>query len=533
MQYKPAARAHAPSPPAPLPRKAGGEGSQFFSFASGFFLLLCLTGNITAAERNILFIITDDESPTLGCYGDPVAVTPAIDQVARDGMVFRNAFATTASCSASRSVVMSGLHNHRNGQYGHQHAYHKFASFHDVVSLALPRVLSRAGYRTGHIGKYHVAPETVYHFETYLKGNGRNAVQMAEASRKFLTNTKDERPFFLYFATSDPHRGGGKDTDSLLELKPDLFGNKPRNGAHSGVDEVFFDPADVPVPPFLPDTAETREELAQYYQSCSRIDQGVARLIEILQEAELYDKTLIVFTSDHGMAFAGGKTTVYEGGLRVPMVVRDPYQENRGVESDALISHVDITPTLLDYAGGLDAETNGPKDPLDANQYWRERGEAVRENRNNRRPFDSYHGRSWLHCLADPQAEHHDTIMASHTFHEIQMYYPMRVVRDNKYKLIWNIAHPLPYPFASDLWAASSWQAQWAKGENAPYGNMTVGRYVHRPEFELFDIAADPYETTNLADSPGHRDVLETYKTRLKSLQKEFEDPWILKWEYE
>ena len=181
-------------------------------------ILLSIGGVLNAAERNVIFIITDDESPTLGCYGDPVAVTPAIDAIARDGMIFRNAFATTASCSASRSVVMSGLHNHRNGQFGHQHHYHKFASFHDVVSLALPRVMERAGYRTGQIGKYHVAPETVYHFETYLKGNGRNAVQMAEASREFLTTSDDNRPFFLYFATSDPHRGGGKDKQSKLEL---------------------------------------------------------------------------------------------------------------------------------------------------------------------------------------------------------------------------------------------------------------------------------------------------------------------------
>ena len=135
-----------------------------------------------AAEKNVIFIITDDESPTLGCYGDPVAVSPAVDAIAKDGLVFRNAFATTASCSASRSVVMSGLHNHRNGQFGHQHHFHKFASFHNVVSLALPRVMAGAGYRTAQIGKYHVAPETVYHFETYLKGNGRNAVEMAEKS---------------------------------------------------------------------------------------------------------------------------------------------------------------------------------------------------------------------------------------------------------------------------------------------------------------------------------------------------------------
>ena len=94
--------------------------------------------SLTAAEKNVIFFITDDESPTLGCYGDPVAKTPAIDALAADGTVFLNAFATTASCSASRSVVMSGLHNHRNGQYGHQHSYHKFSSYHNVVSLSLP-----------------------------------------------------------------------------------------------------------------------------------------------------------------------------------------------------------------------------------------------------------------------------------------------------------------------------------------------------------------------------------------------------------
>ena len=137
--------------------------------------------SIYAAERNIIVFVTDDESPTLGCYGDSVAVTPAIDALAADGVVFDNAFATTASCSASRSVILSGLHNHTNGQYGHQHDFHKFASWYDVVSLSLPRALARVGYRTVRIGKYHVAPEEVYHFESERKASPRNAVQMANA----------------------------------------------------------------------------------------------------------------------------------------------------------------------------------------------------------------------------------------------------------------------------------------------------------------------------------------------------------------
>lgn len=486
-----------------------------------------------AAERNIVFFITDDESPTLGCYGDTVAVTPHIDALAADGTRFNFAFATTASCSASRSVVLSGLHNHKNGQFGHQHHFHKFASFHNVVSLSLPRVLANAGYRTAQIGKYHVAPEEVYRFETYLRGNSRNAVEMAENCREFIMNQEDQRPFFLYFATSDPHRGGGVDQDSMRELKPDLFGNRPHNGAYEGVDEVFFDPDDVPIPGFLTDTPETREELAQYYQACARIDQGLGRLVAILKEAGVYEQTMIVFTSDHGMAFAGAKTTVYEPGLRVPFVVRNPYVPKRGVVSNAMISHIDIAPSLLDFAGGLDHEMNGPQAWVDPDDYWRERGEALRENRGGGFKFRNYHGKSWLNILDDPEASHWETVFASHTFHEIQMYYPMRVVRDRQYKLIWNIASGLPFPFASDLWAASSWQAQYQKGPNAPYGQKTVEQYRLRPAFELYDMQSDALERVNLADDPRYAEVLQRYQSKLKEFQRKMEDPWIMKWDYE
>lgn len=487
-------------------------------------------GNLLhAAEKNVIFFITDDESPTLGCYGDVVAKTPAIDALAADGTMFRNAFATTASCSASRSVVMSGLHNHANGQYGHQHAYHKFSSYNNVVSLALPRVMANAGYRTARIGKYHVAPEYVYHFETTLQGNGRNAVQMAENCREFLT-AKDDQPFFLYFATSDPHRGGGIDKTSKLDLKPDLFGNRPKKGSYEGVEEIFYDPADVKIPYFMTDTPETREELAQYYQSCSRIDQGLQRLVDMLKEAGLYDKTMIVFTSDHGMAFSGGKTTVYEGGLNVPFVVRNPYEENRGVVSDALISHVDITPSLLDFAGGLDSKTNGPTDIVSAKKLLKG---TIAVTENNGRDLTGYHGQSWVPILGQSSAEGRDQIFASHTFHEIQMYYPMRVIRDREFKLIWNIAHPLPYPFASDLWKASSWQAQFQKSLNAPYGLKTVGEYIHRPQFELYDIKNDPHESKNLASNPDYTKVLVKYQQKLKNMQKKLKDPWVMKWDYE
>ena len=214
---------------------------------------------------------------------------------------------------------------------------------------------------------------------------------MAENCREFINNTDDDRPFFLYFATSDPHRGGGKDQTSKLDLKADLFGNKPNRKSWEGVDEVFYDPAELPIPHFLSDTPETREELAQYYQSVSRIDQGVARLVSILKDAGLYDKTMIVFTSDHGMAFAGGKTTTYEGGLNVPFVVRNPYNKQRGVRSSAMISHIDITPTMLDFAGGLDHNTNGPKQLLNYKKYWADKGRNGQSDGGHK--WNAYHGK--------------------------------------------------------------------------------------------------------------------------------------------
>ena len=489
-------------------------------FGKRIFLILTalVTLALPAAEKNIVVIIADDLSPTMGCYGDMTAMTPNIDRLAADGTLFRYAFATTASCSASRSVVLSGLHNHRNGHYGHLHSYHKFSSFPWVKTL--PVLLAKAGYRTARIGKHHNGPEEVYFFETKIPGNSRSTVEMANNCEEFIKADSD-KPFFLYYATSDPHRGGGRANE--LEHQPDRFGNKPNKGAYPGVEEVFYDPAKVTVPPFLPDTPETRAELAQYYQSTSRVDQGLGRLMEILKKNGKWDNTIILFTSDHGMAFAGGKTTVYEGGLRVPFLVRNPYQKERGNTNNAMVSFVDIVPTLLDFAGGYDAEKGAAKPELATMPAGR---------RTKKGPY-KFHGRSFLTILSEKNPEGWDQISASHTFHEIQMYYPMRVIRDRKYKLIWNIAHPLPYPFASDLWAAPSWQAQWKKGMDAPYGKRTVREYIHRPKFELYDISADPHESKNLAADPQFAKVLEEYTAKLKKFQEATQDPWVLKWKYE
>jgi N-sulfoglucosamine sulfohydrolase len=427
-----------------------------------------------------------------------VIKTPNLDTLAADGMRFTHAYCTTASCSPSRSVILTGLFNHANGQYGLEHAAHHFRSFENVKSL--PARLSAAGYRTARIGKFHVAPERAYRFDEMLPGNPRNGVAMAERCRELIAAESD-RPFFLYFCTADPHRGGGV-AEEMAE-RPDRFGNRPRGQSYPGIKPVHYDAADVVVPPILPDTPACRAELAQYYESVSRADAGLGRLVEILKQAGRYEDTLIVYIADNGIPFPGAKTTVYEPGIRLPCIVRNPYAEKRGVVSAAVVSWVDITPTILDFAGiELGAD-------------------------------DKLHGRSFAPILEQEKPSRWDEMYASHTFHEVTMYYPMRVVRSGRYKLIWNIAHPLPFPFASDLWNSATWQDSLKRGEEFLYGKRTIKSLVHRPEFELYDLERDPDEIQNLASDPAHRDALNNLQDKLKEFQRRTGDPWLLKWERE
>jgi len=441
-----------------------------------FFLLsplLLLAGNVPAAEQNVLLYVVDDQGSTdAGCYGNPAIKTPGLDALAAAGTRFTHAFCTTASCSASRSVILSGQYNHANGQYGHQHSYHHFSSFQEVKSM--PVLLAERGYRTASAGKYHVAPEEVYHFEEYL--NGPSPAQMADKCRDLIAADSD-KPFFLYFCTTEPHR----------PFK--------REGSDT------FDPADVIVPPYLPDTPECRGELAKYYGSVQRADAGLVRLIEILKETGHWTDTLVIYVSDNGIAFPGAKTTLYEPGMRLPCVVRNPRAAKVGVVTDAMVTWADLLPTVLEFAGA-------PAKGL------------------------LLHGRSFLPVLETEHPQGWDEIYASHTFHEITMYYPMKVVRGRKYKLIWNIAHGLDYPFASDLFASATWQGVLASGSDT-YAKRKIDAYLHRPKFELYDLESDPDEVVNLADSPERAEVLAELKEKIKAFQKRTKDPWILKWEHE
>lgn len=480
-----------------------------------------------ARQKNVVVIVADDLGFQLGCYGDPVARTPGIDRLAAAGTRFTRAYCTTASCSASRSVLMTGQFNHTTGHYGHAHGNSHFSTYESVPTL--PVMLDEAGYRTCSIGKYHLAPDYVYYFENY-RNNGtagaRNSVVMAQNAKEWIAEN-DDQPFFLYWCSSDPHRGGGADGFSNYNDDP---------ARYPGVTPVRYDPMDIPVPAWLPDNTDTRAELAEFYQAISRLDQGVGRILDALVETGHWDDTLVVFLSDNGPPFPGAKTTLYDPGMRLPLIVRDPSLPKQGVVSDAMVSWVDLTPTVLDYCG-VTPTAQSPIQPAEnKGSRTTERQNPGRNPTRTVRPNGgqpvTFAGRSYLSAVGGQNDDKFREVRASHTFHEITMYYPMRVLVQDNYKYIFNVAHQLPYPFASDLYASPTWQGVLKRGDKS-YGVRQLEAYLFRPRHELFDLAADPDELVNLADRPEHRQRLMKMQQQVEAWQKVTKDPWHSKWEYE
>lgn len=449
-------------------------------FHSGVILLVLVGTRSFAAGRGVVLLVADDLGRgVVGCYGNPMIQTPNIDRLASEGTCYTHAFATTASCSPSRSVILTGLHNHANGQYGLAHAAHNFHARPNVESVF--QLVRKIGGRTALIGKKHVLPESTFAVDFEPKVNARDVSRLAELAGEFLKSVGDEA-FLLVVGFADPHRD---------------FGNK---GKYPGVERITYDPSKVLVPAFLPDQPEVREELAQYYQSISRMDQGVGKVLQQLDASGRDDDTLVLFTSDNGMPFPGAKTTVYEPGVRLPLILREPKQETPSV-SDAMVSFVDITPTILDWFGAPSPE-----------KY-------------------KLHGRSLLPTIGKEHAEGFDVVHCSHTFHEVTMYYPMRVVRERRYKLILNMASALDFPFASDLYGSATWQGVLDRNDKT-YGKRPTEKYLRRDRYELYDLDADPDELVNLASDPAHSKTFERLSKQLEDFQHATMDPWITYYDY-
>ena len=435
-----------------------------------------------AKPKNILLMIADDLGLHTGAYGDKTARTPNLDRLADEGTLFANAFCTTASCSASRSVILSGLYNHSTGHYGHAHAEHHFGYLPFVKPF--PALLRDAGYFTGVLAKLHVNPLESFKWNVNMSNDGgRSVFQMADKFKQFLGRAGSQ-PWYMHVGFTDPHRAGG--------------GTDFANRAYPGVTASKFDPEKVIVPSFLPDNPAVRKEVAEYYEAANRLDQGIGFFMDALRESGQLDNTLVIFLSDNGMPFANAKTGCYDAGLHLPCVVRAPQQAKRGVRNDAFVNWTDLAPTILDFAG-----VSGPKD------Y-------------------KLPGRSWLPLLEQTTAAGLDRTFFSHTFHEVTMYYPMRGLRTRQYKYIHNLFPELGFPHASDLYASGTWQSILREGERAKVGQRPVGMYLHRAEEELYDIAKDPDEVLNLSRDPSSVVILKQMREQVRAWRKETKDPWLI-----
>jgi N-sulfoglucosamine sulfohydrolase len=344
-------------------------------------------------------------------------------------------------------------------------------------------MLKNAGYRTGLIGKDHIKPLEKYPIDFKPRLSSRDVAAMAGAAGSFLNESDD--PFFLVLSFSDPHPVSidGKGWGIREPVK--------------GYDPIHYDPAEVPVPPFLPDTGQVREGIAGYYQQISRMDYGVGLVLKALKESGHENETLVIFISDHGTSEPGAMGTHYEPGVRVPFIVKQPGLKNPATPNRALVAFTDLTPTILDWTGTT---------------------------------FDDYplHGRSLLPVLSDPDPEDWDEVLLSHVGHDIFAYYPMRTLRQRDFKLIWNVTPGAEYPLPIDTVQRETWVQLRARGDEM-IGGRKVENFLHRPRLELYDLRADPWETKNLADDSAHAETLDHMVSRLMERLEEQQDPWIRK----
>lgn len=427
-------------------------------------------------KPNILLIVSEDNGQDLGCYGDAYVKTPNLDALAGDGVRFSNAYCTQAVCSPGRASILTGLYPHQNGQIGL--STHEYAMYGHVPNL--PGLLKPLGYRTGLLGKLHVKPFDAFPWDLWWNDSdrisfGKRDVQMtADMARDFIAEGGDT-PFLLMVAARDCH---------LPFLRQSY-----------GVPEKPLNAGDVRPLPFVGvDTPRIREHTADYYNCMQRLDVMVGLLMDVLHDQEKDDNTLVIFTTDHGAQFSRGKCTCYEGGLRIPMIARWPGHIPEGKVVDALVSQIDVLPTIMSAVG--------------------------------ERVPSHVEGESLLPLIENPSISWRDHIYAEWTSCHAPIYYPQRSVRDEQYKLIVTYRSNRPNPCAQINAGTATFQAHVAPGTlpeevlDAPDDvRRMYAIYDNPPPEELYDLQNDPWEFNNLADDPAYASVIDRLRAELVAWQ--------------
>ena len=273
-----------------------------------------------------------------------------------------------------------------------------------------------------------------------------------------------------------------KDIDKVI------LGNNPfclviaSHEPHAPHEPAAYSPTEVPIPPYLPDTPAVRRKIVGYYTDIDILDRELGHAMDLLMRSGKQDNTLFIYAGDHGNGLMA-KWTCYEAGLRVPFVARWPSRVKAGSVTEAMVSFVDVLPTFLDAAGAKEPE--------------------------------GVDGRSFLKVLTGETEEHRQLIFGAHTNQGIISgeAYPVRSVRDARYKYIQNL-NPDGRPTNVGVFGRNHRElttgmwAEWkAKARTDTDASRLLGRVMNRPAEELYDLAQDPWELTNLASAPSHAEA--------------------------
>ena len=421
-------------------------------------------------KPNFLIVIGDDMTwHDCEPYGSPQVKTPHLTRLAQEGMCLDGMFTATAMCAPTRQQLYTGMYPVRNGAYpNHSRVY-------DGVK-SLPHYLKDLGYRVGLIGKRHFGPAQSYPFEflankLHLKPGEVNTQAIAE-----FVNREPKQPYCLIVTSNEPH------------------------GPWNHGDQNAYPAEKLTVPPYLVDCPETRAELTKYYAEITYLDWQLGECVKIVDESGRKDNTMVIFTSEQGSSFPfGGKWTRYANGLKTAFIVRCPAKIKAGSRSAAMAQYVDVTPTLLEAAGG------NPK--------------TIQTGRADAYGYTGFDGRSFLSVLLGKTNRHRETVFGAHTTRGIingSACYPIRSVRDNRYKYILNLNHQAVY-YNVEATRPGGLLDVWKKlGEKDAEIAARARFYQHRPAEELYDLKNDPYELKNVADDPALSKIKEALKNKLK-----------------
>ncbi len=448
-----------------------------FCLGITFFLLalVAFAASLVAKPLNILLIVSEDNGPEMSCYGEPFVKTPVLDKLAAEGVRFDRAYVPQAGCSQSRAAYLTGLYPHQNGQIGL--ATWKFRMYREDTPNMVTR-LKNAGYRTGIIGKLHVNPASAFPF-------GFKAIPDANFSRKKLSRYAEaaerffkagKEPFFLSINYPDAHRPFIKSKGGL-PAEP-LTADQVKTMAYIGLESEGL-----------------RQQVADYYNCMARLDALVGELLAKLKASGKYDDTLIVYLGDHGADLIRGKRTCYEGGVRVPLIVRLPKGKSGQVRRE-LVSTLDLFPTFLEVSGA----------------------ESV----------NGLPGRSLLTLLRGEKPKWRKYMPTEYHLHSAHNYYPQRAIRNERYKLIENLQPGEEDPGYEFTVKRFFGQQVLAALPKAPKTVQAAYVLMERPpKYQLYDLQGDPYEFVNLASNPDHRTAFEELSTELTRWRQATRDPLL------